>query len=61
MAARILGPKAYLSCGECCNLRGQQRVLGGFPLSSSLSLFFIFWGVRKGVFLTYSPVHLSDP
>lgn len=36
MAARILGPKACLSCGEYCNLRGQQRVLGSFPLSSLL-------------------------
>lgn len=50
MAARILGPKACLSCGEYCNLRGQQRVLGSFPLSCFLFLhFFFFFGGGVGV------------
>lgn len=61
MAARILGPKACLSCGEYCNLRGQQRVLGSFPLSCFLFLHFFFFLAEEGVFLTYSPAHLPDP
>lgn len=49
MAARILGPKACLSYGECCNLRGQWKVLGGFPFSSFLFLRILFFCGGGGV------------